>query len=572
MRRFRIGLAFLALLMITPVAYGAEEGALSSDQEKALESLIDSLQALKATPESATKIKEMISVDTDQLKAEIEDHQNKIAELKTKIEEAEQRREKLKNRLNALKSAKILLGLESAPTAAVGAPAPEPPKEPVKEEAPAEPQVADVVVDDHFHKNILPIFQNNCFGCHGPDKQKAGLRLDSLEAMIKGGDFGSVLTPGDVDKSYLVEVIRYTGETKMPPKEKLPDESIALIEQWVRDGAKWGDASQAGEEPKETAPVSNDNKVAEAPGDPGVALFNSKVLPIFENKCFGCHGPEKQKASLRLDSHEAILKGSEYGPILEPGDPEKSQLYKVLTYDGEVVMPPKEKLPQEEIDAIKEWIQAGAPWPSGKLSKADPDKTQPEEQPKEELAANEIPWSFKPIHEASIDKTKVNLSKKDWAETPVDIFVLKKLEEAGLTPSPPADRTQLIRRAYYGLIGLPPTPTEVQDFLSDTSPDAYERVIDRLLASPRYGERWARHWLDVVRFAETNGFETNTPRPNAWPYRDYVIEAFNQDKPYDLFIKEQLAGDALGEDRATGFLVGGPMDTVKSPDIVLTKN
>ncbi len=581
MKRFRPGLILLSLLLLMgPTSFAATDTSLTPDQENALNSLIDSLQALKATPESATKIKEMISVDTDQLKAEIEGFQSKISELKTKIEEAEQRREKLRNRLNALKSAKILLGLDSAPAATADAASPQ--EEPVEEKS--EPEKTDTPTvaaspapaeGDFFHSKVLPIFQNNCFGCHGPDKQKSGLRLDSLEDMIKGGDFGSVLTPGDVDKSYLVEVIRYTSETKMPPKKKLPDESIDLIVQWVKDGAHWGDDKAAAKEDSksdESEASDVEKESADAGLSPGEIHFTTKVLPVLQNRCIECHGPEKQKSGLRLDSLEAALKGSEYGPVLEPGDPDKSPLLNVIKYDGDVVMPPKEKLPQEDIDAIKEWIQSGAPWPKTKVSDSTPVEEAVEEGHKVEVAANEIPWSFHPVQEVAADKIEAEISSGKRGGNPIDVFILKKLEEAGLTPSPPEDRVRLIRRAYYSLIGLPPTPTEVQTFISDNSPEAYEKVLDGLLDSPRYGERWARHWLDVVGFAETNGFETNTPRPNAWPYRDYVIEAFNNDKPYDRFIKEQLAGDAFGEDRATGFLVGGPMDTVKSPDIVLTKN
>jgi hypothetical protein len=162
------------------------------------------------------------------------------------------------------------------------------------------------------------------------------------------------------------------------------------------------------------------------------------------------------------------------------------------------------------------------------------------------------------------------VSKKSWPRNPIDYFVLAKLDQNKLRPSPPADKAVLIRRLSFDLTGLPPTPEEVEQFVNDRRADAYERLVDRLLDSPHYGERWARHWLDVVRFAESNGFETNSPRPNAWPYRDYVIRALNEDKPYDQFILEQLAGDALGEDAATGFLVGGPWDEVKSPDINLT--
>ncbi|MFM1767580.1 MAG: hypothetical protein RJA22_109 [Verrucomicrobiota bacterium] len=176
-------------------------------------------------------------------------------------------------------------------------------------------------------------------------------------------------------------------------------------------------------------------------------------------------------------------------------------------------------------------------------------------------------WAFQPLSRPPVPRVPAGFSTN-----PIDAFVLARRAAAGLKPSPPAEARTLLRRAQFSLVGLPPTPEEMEAFLADRAPDAYERVVDRLLASPRHGERWARHWLDVVRYAETHGFEMNNPRPNAWPYRDYVIRAFNEDKPYDQFILEQLAGDALGTDEATGFLVAGAWDQVKSPDVVLTRN
>ena len=181
--------------------------------------------------------------------------------------------------------------------------------------------------------------------------------------------------------------------------------------------------------------------------------------------------------------------------------------------------------------------------------------------------AADVHWSFRPL--ADREPPVVN---QGWASNSIDRFVLARLEACGLSPAPDAERAALIRRMALVMWGLPPTPEEVETFVSDRRPDALGQLVERLLASPRYGERWARHWLDLARFAETNGFETNTPRPDAWPYRDYVVSAFNGDLPFDRFVLEQLAGDALGMDAATGFLVGGPYDTVKSPDVVLTRS
>jgi hypothetical protein len=197
---------------------------------------------------------------------------------------------------------------------------------------------------------------------------------------------------------------------------------------------------------------------------------------------------------------------------------------------------------------LKRWIDEGAKWPDDGAG----------------VASHH--WSFQPIKKQLLPA----VTYSGWTRTPIDRFILTRLEKEGLLPSAEADRSMLVRRLYFDIVGLPPSPEEAAAFIVDEAPDAYERLADRLLASPRYGERWARHWLDVVRFAESNGFEMNQPRPNAWPYRDYVIRAFNADLPYDQFVREQIAGDLLGANEATGFLVGGAWDQVKSPDPVLT--
>ncbi len=186
--------------------------------------------------------------------------------------------------------------------------------------------------------------------------------------------------------------------------------------------------------------------------------------------------------------------------------------------------------------------------------------------PKSDTPDKRDHWAFKPVARPP----RPRVANRLWIHNAIDVFILARLEKEGLTPSPEADRATLIRRLKFNLLGLPPTPEEVDAFVGDKSADAYERLVERCLASPQYGERWARHWLDVVRFAESNGFEMNQPRPNAWPYRDWVIRALNDDKPYDRFVAEQIAGDALGADVATGFLVAGPWDQVKSPDAGLT--
>ena len=282
--------------------------------------------------------------------------------------------------------------------------------------------------------------------------------------------------------------------------------------------------------------------------------FAKDVQPLFEKYCIKCHGPEKQKSGYRVDVKESALKGGDdHAPNIVPGKSAESPLIQfVAGLDEDMIMPQKgDRMTAEQIGVLRAWVDQGANWPvEGQMQ--DPKKTH---------------WAFQPLK-----RPEVPLVKDSHASlrNPIDAFVLAKLVEKGLTLSPEADRRTLIRRLNFDLLGLPPTPEEIEAFVSDPDPNAYEKLVDRLLASPHYGERWARHWLDVVRFAESSGFEMNRTRQNAWPYRDYVIAAFNEDKPYDQFVREQLAGDALGADAATGFIVGGAYDMVKSQDLVLT--
>ena len=276
--------------------------------------------------------------------------------------------------------------------------------------------------------------------------------------------------------------------------------------------------------------------------------FAQDIRPLLEKNCVKCHGAEKQKGGYRLDVKDAALHGGDnYAPNIRPGKSAESPLiHFVAGLDPDVKMPSKgDPLTAEQIGILRAWIDQGAAWPDDGAN--DPRKTH---------------WAFQPVRRPAVSQSG----------NPIDAFISAKLAEKGLAMSPEADARTLCRRLYFDLTGLPPSPEEMDAFLNSSheSHASYENLVDALLASPRYGERWARHWLDVVRFAESDGFETNQPRPNAWRYRDYVIRAFNDDKPYDQFIREQLAGDALGADEATGFIVGGPWDRVKSPDPVLT--
>src|SRR5579875_2679374 len=293
---------------------------------------------------------------------------------------------------------------------------------------------------------------------------------------------------------------------------------------------------------------------AAPPANPqAVEFFEKHVRPVLATKCQSCHGPKRQQGGLRLDSHAALLKGSDNGPVVVPGQPDKSLLVKAIRYDGDVQMPPKGKLSDEAIAHLTEWVKMGAPWPEETV-KADASSLSVAE-------VRRTHWAFGPVKKPSPPAVK----KADWVKTPIDAFVLAGLEAKGLMPAPGADRRTLIRRVTQDLHGLPPTPEEVAAFESDRSLDAYARLVDRLLASPRYGERWGRHWLDVARYADSKGYVFQEERryPFAYTYRDYVICAFNEDLPYDQFILQQLAADQLplGEDRrplaALGFLTLG---------------
>ena len=291
-----------------------------------------------------------------------------------------------------------------------------------------------------------------------------------------------------------------------------------------------------------------------------VKFYEQHVKPVLEGHCWKCHGAEvKVKGGLNLTSRALALKGGDIGPAIDEKEPGKSLLLRAISYtDEDLQMPPKGKLSAEHIATLTKWVEMGAPYPAvaekplDQGAEAKGHRGPPAADSKEARAH----WSFQAVNRPEVPDVR----NKAWVRNPIDAFILAKLEEKGMTPAGEASRGALLRRAYYDLIGLPPTPEEVEAFIKDTSPDAYEKVIDRLLESPHYGEKWGRHWLDLVRYAETNSYERDNPKPNAWRYRDYVIRSFNQDKPYDVFLKEQLAGDEMPDaqsnpDRmiATGF-------------------
>ncbi|MEZ6134353.1 MAG: PSD1 and planctomycete cytochrome C domain-containing protein [Pirellulaceae bacterium] len=293
-----------------------------------------------------------------------------------------------------------------------------------------------------------------------------------------------------------------------------------------------------------------------AVADDGTAYFEQHIRPVLVEHCYECHsnGAGKAEGGLRLDTQSSMLEGGDSGPSLVPGMPAESMIMDALNYES-VEMPPSGKLDAATIAKFENWISSGA---------ADP-RTEDSGMPKKpsidwEQAENY--WAFQPA-----DDVRVPTVENAWATSPLDQFIYARLAEEDLSPAPEASRSTWLRRVSFDLIGLPPTPQQLDDFLSDPRDDAYELVVDRLLRSPHYGERWGRHWLDLARYADTNGADENHKYPESWRYRDYVVEAFNSDTPYDRFIHEQLAGDLLparseAERRklltATGFLVIGP--------------
>ncbi len=283
---------------------------------------------------------------------------------------------------------------------------------------------------------------------------------------------------------------------------------------------------------------------ADRPADAAVAHFEQHIRPILATKCLKCHGEKKQEGKLRLDSREAMLQGGESGPSIVPGKTVDSLLIEAIKYES-FEMPPTGQLSAKEIEQFEQWVAAGAIWPenagtlreeSGLIAPADREW-----------------WAFQPLF-----KPEVPVAENDhWSRNEIDRFVFARLAEQGMHAAPQADRNTLVRRLYFDLLGLPPTPDEIDSFVNDESPEAWEKLIDRLLDDQRYGEHWARYWLDLVRFAESDGWNQDAFRPNLWRYRDYVVDSFNDDKPYPEFVRQQLAGDEIQEDNPEHLAAAG---------------
>jgi len=381
---------------------------------------------------------------------------------------------------------------------------------------------AEPISDDQifFDDEVFPLLEEVCFKCHSVEKEKGELRLDSLTALLKGGENGSILTPGDPSASLMIQALAHDGELKMPPKKQLPKYDIEVLTKWVAMGAPWGTSP---ENTDPTKPVrAKDVPLATLAIDIGEPIsFNQDIRPILTNHCYACHGPDEKarKARLRLDNEKdakAALKSGRFAVV--PRELGESQLFnRIAAADLDDKMPPSDfhkQLTSEQMETLGRWILQGAEW--------------------------EQHWAFIPPKKVELPA----INNPEWANNPIDHFIHARLDEEKMTPNEEADRRTLVRRIALDVTGLPPTPAQAAEFVNDASPDAYENMLDRFLDSPRYGEHMARYWLDAARYADTNGYHIDNER-FMWRWRDWVIDAFNDNKPFDEFSIEQLAGDLL---------------------------
>src|SRR5579863_3758446 len=424
-----------------------------------------------------------------------------------------------------------------------------------------------------YSTRVTDIIEDNCLSCHD-ETAKGGLRLDSYGGILAGGDDGKVIVPGDPDKSLLIQAIRRMGDLKMPPKRPLKDADVADLVAWVKAGAVGADPAPAASGsapeavPGATSPAAAGAAMPSPPAEPAPAaapaqaadpaaslktvalapdadFFENKVRPILANSCYDCHD-ETAKSGLRVDSKAAFEKGGKRGAPVVPGDPDKSLLIAAVRQAGELKMPKGGRLHDDEIATLVQWVKMGAPWPNTPSSAIASTTAKTGTITDKQRAF----WSFQPLKTVTPPPI-ADAKYAHWARTPIDRFILSGLQAAGLKPAAEADRRTLIRRVTFDVTGLPPTQDEVQAFVNDKSANAWEKVVDRLLASPRYGERWGRHWLDVARYAEDDvrGLDPKRrgymPFQGAYRYRDWVIKAFNDDLPYDKFVTVQMAGDKL---------------------------
>jgi len=417
------------------------------------------------------------------------------------------------------------------------------------------PCSASLADEEHlgFDRDVVPILETYCFKCHGPESVKAELDLTQPQGILKGGESGEpAIVKGNAEESPLYRLL---ANSEMPPKDhpRPTPEQVERIKTWINAGAPGLSTS--------AAPADEKNELAR------------NVFDVLEWKCLTCHGRREKQGDLDLRSIDSMIKGGKSGPAIVVGDPTASLLVKRVHADE---MPPfKQRYPfsvkpvtPRELDQIRQWIAAGSPEPRYEIL---------DDEVQTHSESEQLWWAFQPPRTVPLPDVR----EVDRAVTSIDRFVVARLEQVGLTLSPEADRRVLIRRVCDDLWGLPPRPEEVEDFVADGAEGAYERLVDRLLASPRYGERWAQHWLDAAGFAESEGLESSDPVfPEMYRYRDYVVRSLNSDKPFDRFITEQLAGDELAAYRdepvmtpelsdniiATGFLRTA-MDSTREPAV-----
>ena len=381
-----------------------------------------------------------------------------------------------------------------------------------------------------FESNIFPIFQGKCLVCHGDSVKQNGLDLRNMDAVLKGGESGPSIVPGSPEESLLYKKV--TSGSMPLGGNKLDTQEIDLIKRWIEGvGLKQGEGSASAE--KQALSVVTEQEIK---------------VTIFESKCITCHGKWKQEANLDLRTRASLLKGGNSGPALVPGKPEESLVFKRI---AAAEMPPQvskgsphyvRPVTAGEIKKLRQWIADGAPAETEKILDVDnaPDPLVMDQDRKF--------WAFQPPKRFPVPTVR----NQQMVRTPIDAFLLEKLEAKGLSFLPEADRLTLMRRAYFDLIGLPPTADEMYTYTKDLRPDAYEKMIDTLLSSPHYGERWGKYWLDAAGYADSMGkIDADRIRPNAWRYRDYVIRSLNVDKPYNQFLLEQIAGDELFDYKAT---------------------
>ncbi len=371
-----------------------------------------------------------------------------------------------------------------------------------------------------FEADIAPLLKSRCWQCHGPKAQKGELALHTPAMIQKGSESGAVIVAGKSSESRLFELVK---QGEMPPDRQgtLSEAEVELIRKWIDGGASFG-----------SEPTDNQNRVTQ-----------HDVIPILLLRCTVCHGRHKQEGGLDLRNRDAMLRGGKSGPAIVPGKPDESVMVKRIRAEE---MPPHSRLTEvsvkpmdpEETKTLVRWIEQGAP-----LAVEEMDLAGTSDDPLVRPQDKDF-WSFRPPKRPAIP----HATKSFRLQTPIDAFIGKTLDENRLSFASVADRLSLFRRVTLDLTGLPPDPSDAQEFAEDHAPDAFERVVDRLLASPRYGERWGSHWLDVAGYSETEGRrEQHLPRPFAWRYRDYVIRSLNSDKGYDRFLQEQIAGDELAD-------------------------